>query len=172
MNFQLVESWLSYNGLFSDIDQEEVYPKELAQFFANMRYEKEGTPHIESIINRKFITLDGRALEAWVYLPNRGIILQNYKTLMDLLFEYSHELLWTKLTHKFDPNFTKKLLLSQLTAEASMAFKIVSTNIYPQARNRNEPSLMMVVALYCLICKIYGNWASLSIYNMETCVKK
>lgn len=98
--------------------------------------------------------------------------LEKYKSLKELPFKCSNELLWTRLTKIFDPNNSISLPLNQLAPEASIAFKILTTNLYTRSGNQTEPSHPMMVALFCSISKIQVNWASLALYNIATNVKR
>lgn len=78
INCHILQKWLSFNGLTSyleDIQKEKIYKSKLTQFFVNIKYEREGTPIITSLVNKKFIAFTPNQLAHWSELPNIGIYL-------------------------------------------------------------------------------------------------
>lgn len=62
--------------------------------------------------------------------------------------------------------------LEELPFACTHVLKILTTNLIPQAKNRVEPTLLMLDALFCIIKKIQVNWTSLAIHSMATSTKK
>lgn len=141
------------------------------QYFSNLSFQKEGTPLITSMVNNKFVTLTVGLLGHWTKLPSHGVILHHFKKLEDLPFSCSKERLFLTLTHNFDHQGTTKISMFDLTIEEFIMYKILKTNVYPNADHSGEPSSMILVALYFLIKKIHVIWASLAMYNMGMSTK-
>lgn len=78
INIPMIEGLLSYNSVISYLEgiyQLRIYKSKLAQFYVNLRYQKDGTPLLISIINQKFFTLSIEVLSHQMNLPNTKVVL-------------------------------------------------------------------------------------------------
>jgi len=174
INCRMVEELLGHNGLVAylkGIDQDRIYKSELAQFYVNMRYQRQGIPVVTSLVNQSHVMINLGEFSEWTKLPNVGVRIQEYKNLSDLPFPCNKEALWTTLTHHFDPLGPSHMTYADLTAEASMILKVFLQDIDPSINPGNEPSNLLLVAIFCIFQKIKVNWASFVLHNIASGVR-
>ncbi|KMZ69516.1 hypothetical protein ZOSMA_210G00020 [Zostera marina] len=152
-----------------DINQEEIFDKEVSQFYANMVYSVNNhLPLISSRVNNTELSISKELLAGWSLLPSNDECIHLAKYLSDLPFICTIQQLWLTFTRIFNPSETNKIYLKDLTGVASVLIKLIDNCLCPMSTTTAEPSMIAQVTAFCILKRIKVDWVGLVMYNMTT----